>query len=136
MDIPNRLLLGRMVVGPDYYGCHNTGLAPAILHSIWLQRHPLSNRGFHYVVGPQVHLQDAARKLIAGDVPQDASFVEFGDGRRRVTFARTYKTALTRFAFLVDEITKANTAAQAQHQRLLAKAQRGDFQATLDLLDY
>lgn len=64
-----RLTLGKMLVGPEHYGCSNTGLAPAILNSKWLRLHPLSNRGFRFVIGPESHLQEAARMLVAGLVP-------------------------------------------------------------------
>lgn len=133
---PPRLPVGRKFIGPDYYGCSNTGLAPTILHSRWLHLHPLSNRGFRFVIGPDVHLQEAAQLLTTGKVPAGQNFVEFGGGQRRVTFARTYSVAKTRFAFLVKELLAENAKTQASQRRTLAKARSGDAQARLDLLDF
>lgn len=132
---PLSLHLGRKFIGPDHYGCMNTGLAPTILHSRWLHAHPKSNRGFRYVVGPDIYLQQAAKMLIAGHVPYDETFVEFGD-QIRVTFHRTYDTAKRRFAFLVKEITEANARMKARHQAVLDKARAGDMQAVIDLGDF
>jgi len=132
---PSRLRLGQKCIGPDHYGCMNTGLAPAMLHSRWLHEHPLSNRGFLYVIGPDIYLQQAAKMLISGAVPADHSFVEFSD-KIRVTFARTYDVAKERFAFLVNEITEQNARIRARHQAVRSKALTGDMQAALDLSDF
>jgi hypothetical protein len=132
---PLSLHLGQKFIGPDHYGCMNTGLAPAILHSRWLHAHPHSNRGFKYVVGPDIYLQQAAKMLVAGQVAYDETFVDFSD-RIRVTFARSYDVAKRRFAFLVKEIKENNARLKARHEAVLDKARTGDLQAVLDLGDF
>ena len=130
-----RLWLGQKLVGPDHYGCMNTGLAPAMLRSRWLHEHPLSNRGFRYVIGPDIYLQQAAKMLTSGAVRADESFVEFSD-KIRVTFARKYETAKRRYAFLVKEITANNERLRSLHLATREKARAGDMQAVADLGDF
>lgn len=136
MQLPTRLAAGKMFIGPDHYGCMNTGLAPTLLHSKFLHDHPSAGRGYRFAIGPEVFVQEAVRKLVLGKVPPGQAYAEFNDGRDRVTFAKTYATAKRRFGFLVDEITKANAKVRATHLRLRRRAAKGDMKAVMSLMDY
>ena len=50
MKVP-RLEKGKGYKGPEFYGCYNTGMAPAIFHS----------RQGCYIVGPELRCRDAMR---------------------------------------------------------------------------
>jgi len=64
-----RLAKGKGYKGPDFYGCFNTGTAPAIFHS----------RTGKYVVGPELPARDAMR---AGLTLMEHKRCH-GEGRRR-----------------------------------------------------
>ena len=132
--IAKRLAPGRMVVGPDHYGCCNTGMAPALFRSKFLHDH--FRYRYKFAIGPEVFVEAAVRMLVFDKVPPGQAFVEFNGGRDRVTFAVTYKTARKRFDFLVAEITVANAAARAKHMALRTRAKAGDMAAVLGLVDY
>jgi len=57
-----RLAKGRGYKGPEFYGCFNTGMAPAVFHS----------RYDKYYVGPELYCHDAIRAGI-GPVAKETS---------------------------------------------------------------
>jgi hypothetical protein len=135
VKMPHRMPLGQMIIGPDFYGCINTGLAPTLLHSRALSVSSTAFRGFRFVIGPRLYVERGVLALIQNKVPSGRAYMEF-DGNRRVTFAKTYATAKRRFAALVEAQEVANRAESTKHQRLLKKARTGDQQAVVDLIDY
>lgn len=132
-SLPQRMPLGTMFLGPDYYGCIGTGLRPAILKSSFLRDH---ESGYRFAIGPEIFVQDAVARLVRGRVPRGQAFVEFDEGRRRVTFCKTYVTAKTRFRFLCKEIDEDNAKQRRTHRRLLTRARNGDANAILRLSDF
>lgn len=136
IEFPRRLTLGKMMVGPEWYGCINTGMRAVMYKSKILAQNPRAGRGLLFVCGPQLHCQDAVSALLMGNVPEGQNFVEFNSGRVRVTFCRTYKTAKARFQVLCDEQEKWNTETAARHLGLKERAAQGDMAATINLIDF
>jgi hypothetical protein len=134
MTIPHRMPKGRILLGPDFYGCINTGMAPALLKSKALADYPTLSRGFRFAVGPHLFVEQAVKALMFNQVKQGRGYYEF-DGRR-VTFCRTYATAKRRFAVLVSAAEAANAEARAEHNALRASAKTGYLQAVLGLMNY
>lgn len=108
MTFPTRIAKGKLLLGPEYHGCVNTGMRPALLHSRFLAEHPRSSRGYRFVIGPELFVQEAVTRLVMGKVPPGQAFVESALGDWRVTFAKTYATAKKRLAFLSQEIVDWN----------------------------
>jgi hypothetical protein len=113
-QFPPRLAKGKIFVGPEYYGCVNTGMRPAILHSKFMEDHPSMVRGYRFAVGPELWVQEAVRRLVLGKVPAGQGFVESALGDWRVTFCKTYATAKTRLEFLAKEIVTWNKQQRAK----------------------
>lgn len=104
---PVRLKLGMMVVGPDFFGCSNTGRAAVLLKSKRFKTAPanLNRQGYRFAVGPQLFAEQAVRDYLLGEYPAkpNQGFVEYDGGQYSVTFFKTYAQAKARFAFLVRE---------------------------------
>ncbi len=137
MKMPSRMTTGRDLEGPDYYGCVNSGMAPAILKSKALADYGRLGlaRGFKFAVGPQLFIQDAINDVIRGRMKKGATWTRDG-GHYKVRLFKTYKAAKAYFEKLVAEVIAINAAEQVKHRELLRKAKAGDVQAVLALADY
>ncbi len=135
-SLPLKMKAGQILLGPDFYGCINTGIAPAILHSRILKEYPRLNRGYRFVVGEQMYVEQAAKDLLFDRVPKTQAYIEYEDGRRSAKFFRTYKAAKNHFLFLSAEAEKRNKKIRAEHESTKARAAKGDMQAVADLIDY
>ena len=120
MTIP-RLAKGRGYKGPEFYGCMNTGMAPAIFHS----------RTGKYLVGPEIPCRDAMR---AGVTLTNAR--KHGEGRRQVRLYKTRGPAAKRFAVLCNTAEIENEAMRQDHRKTAALAAKGDIGAALHLGDF
>lgn len=106
-----RLNKGKGRVGPDWYGCSNTGTAPAILHS----------RCGRYFVGPEV--------AVFGDA---ALLWHKGDQRKRSVTVYGYKvrvfkcgtSARKAFRALCDSAEERNANIREHHKADLKAAQQ------------
>ncbi len=138
MNMPSRMTTGRYIVGPDHYGCSNTGMAPAILKSNALASYGRLGlaRGFKFAVGPQILIGEAISALVRGRMKKGATWKHGTITMSRVRFFKTYKAAKAYFEKKVTEAIAVNVAEQVRHRELLRKAKAGDQQAVLDLADY
>ena len=127
VTIPTRLPKGRILLGPDFYGCINTGMAPALLKSGALAKFPTLSRGYRFAVGPHLFVEQAVKALMFGQVKKGRGYYEFSG--RRVTFCKTYATAKRRFTALVTEAESVNAKVRAEHIALKTRAKAGDMQA-------
>jgi hypothetical protein len=134
VTIPTRLPKGRILLGPDFYGCINTGMAPALLKSKALANFPTLSRGYRFAVGPHLFVEQAVKALMFDRVKAGRGYYEF-DGRR-VVFCKTYATAKKRFAALVEQAEAVNAKVRAEHLAVKTRAKAGDLQAVVDLIDY
>jgi hypothetical protein len=137
MNMPSRMTMGRYIVGPDHYGCSNTGLAPAILKSNALASYGRLGlaRGFKFAVGPQLLIAAAISNVVRGRMKKGATWTD-SNGLHKVRLFKTYKAAKAYFEKLVAESIATNVAEQVRHRELLRKAKAGDQQAVLDLAEY
>ena len=135
MNMPSRMKTGRYIVGPDFYGCSNTGMAPAILKSKALANYGRLGlaRGFKFAVGPMLFIEDAINNVVRGRMKKGAT-ANFG--QHKVRLFKTYKAAKAYFEKLVAAAIATNVAEQVKHRELLRKAKAGDQQAVRDLADY
>ncbi|MEN6367761.1 MAG: hypothetical protein ABFC88_13195 [Thermoguttaceae bacterium] len=117
-----RLAKGRGYKGPEFYGCCNTGLAPAIFHS----------RTGKYVVGPEIPCRDAMREgLTLGN-----KRVHGKDPRRRVWIFKGRKPAIAKFMALCGARILENETIRREHAGTARKAASGDLVAALKLGDF
>ncbi|KKN66363.1 hypothetical protein LCGC14_0471840 [marine sediment metagenome] len=137
MNMPSRMTTGRYLVGPDFYGCSNTGMAPAILKSNALASYGRLGlaRGLKFAVGPQVYIADAISDVVRGRMKKGATWTN-NNGLHKVRLFKTYKAAKAYFEKLVAAAIATNVAEQVRHRELLRKAKAGDQQAVLDLANY
>lgn len=137
MRMPKRMIAGRYLLGPDFYRCSNTGTAPAILKSKALANYGRLGlaRGFKFVVGSQIYIEEAISAVVRGRMPTGATWTS-DSNQRKVRFFKTYKAAKVAFEKLVDEAVAVNRAEKMKHQNLMSKARAGDMQAVLDLANY
>lgn len=121
-----RLAMGKGWKGPEFYGCFNTGLAPAIFHS----------RTGKYAVGPEIPCRDA---MANGGLLSDRRIHDMGgkgDARRRVYVFKSRGPAVRKFAELAAAAALANENIAAEHRADAAAARKGDMAAALRLGDY
>ena len=117
-----RLNKGRGFKGPEFYGCFNTGMAPAIFHS----------RTGKYVVGPELPARDAMR---AGTLLTKVRTVGT-DPRRKVWIFRGRKPAVAKFMALCGARILENHNVRQEHLATARKAATGDMAAVLALGDF
>ncbi len=120
MKVP-RLRPGRGYGGPEFYGCMNTGLRPAIIHS----------RSGKYVVGPELRCRDAMRR---GITLQNVRV--WGREPQRVWIYKTRSSAVAKFKALCESRINENQAMREKHAEAARKAAQGDVAATLALGDF
>ena len=120
-----RLTKGKGVRGPDFYGCCNTGMAPAIVHS---------NVAGRYLVGPELYVSDFQYTFQIFKQPRKRKFVF--DGCRVVHAFKTRKAAVELFQQQCAAAKAQNDKIADEHRRDLAAAQSGDLAAASRLLDY
>jgi len=136
MDLPTRLTLGKYYIGPDHYGCFNTGLAPAILKSRLLYKWCKSQHLF--AVGPQLFIDDAISDLLHHRPRHfrgtKATWIR--EKRYKVRFFRTSKAAKRYFLTLVMTAIEKNKQERSTHKALIEKAKAGDMSAVSELINY
>ena len=80
-----RLAKGKGFKGPEFYGCMNTGMAPAIFHS----------RTGKYVVGLEIPCREAMRS--GACVGNARVYNNSNDGRRKVRIFKSRGPAVAKF---------------------------------------
>ena len=116
-----RLAKGKGFKGPDFYGCFNTGTAPAIFHS----------RTGKYVVGPE----SAAREAMSEGICLTNKRC-YGKDRRKVWIFKGRGPAVARFMVLCGARILENAQVRAEHIATARKAATGDIGAALALGDF
>jgi len=116
-----RLDKGKGFKGPDFYGCMNTGTAPAIFHS----------RTGKYVVGPE----SAAREAMSEGICLTNKRC-YGKDRRKVWIFKGRGPAVARFMVLCGARILENAQVRAEHIATARKAAAGDIGAALALGDF
>ncbi len=141
MDIPMRLGKGKGIVGPDHFGCINTGLAPGLLRSEKMADFPSLFDGCRFAVGPVAYINDAIMERARRPRARSVSLNE----RRTVYFYRTYKAAKARYKVLCDEVRTANERARQEVEQARATLRAAGpaglvteqgFQAAMVLADH
>lgn len=122
VTLPRTLKPGRFYIGPDFYGCCNTGTAPAILKSRHVAR---------FFVGPELAIESAVYAVLADKAKQ-----VFVSGRDKVFIFKTAANAKAKFAELVKAACERNRQIAADHRRDRDLAAKGDMAAALRLGDY
>jgi hypothetical protein len=121
MQVP-RLAKGKGYKGPDFYGCFNTGMAPAIFHS----------RCGKYYVGPEILCRDAMRNGIGYFDNRRGISV----GRQRIWIFKGRAPAVRRFSIMCEAATKENDKIRQEHIAAQQAASCGDIAAALSLGDF
>jgi len=116
-----RLAKGHGYKGPEFFGCFNTGMAPAIFHSITGK----------YVVGPEIPCRDAMRQ---GDTLLGRRTV--GEGRRKVCIFAGRKPAVVKFMVLCGAQIMENYGVRQDYLATRHKAAQGDLAAALAFGDF
>ncbi len=118
-----RLAKGQGYKGLEFYGCFNTGMAPAIFHS----------RTGKYVVGPEIPCRDAMR---IGVCLTDTRVDKGRDLRRTVWIFKGRKAAVNKFLALCGARIIENEAVRREHAETARRARAGDMAAVLALGDF
>ncbi len=117
-----RLGKGKGFKGPEFYGCMNTGLAPAIFHS----------RTGKYVVGPEIPCREAMQAGACLDNKRTWGT----DARRKVYIFKGRAAAVAKFMVMCGARILENAQIRAEHAETARKARNGDMAAVLALGDY
>lgn len=117
-----RLDKGKGFKGPEFYGCFNTGLAPAIFHS----------RTGKYVVGPEI----PCREAMQAGACLDRKRTWGTDDRRKVYIFKGRAAAVSKFLALCGAAILQNHQIRQEHIETARKARGGDMAAVLALADY
>ena len=120
-----RLAKGQGIKGPEFYGCCNTGLAPAIVNSSIAGR---------YIVGPELYVTESQFVRTIGLNPRKRKFMF--DRTRTVVAFKTRASAVKLFCKLCEAAKAQNDKIADEHRRDLAAAKAGDLEAALRLGDY
>jgi len=116
-----RLDKGKGFKGPEFYGCFNTGLAPAIFHS----------RTGKYVVGPETVCRDAMQQCVCHTAART-----WGVGNRKVFIFKGRAAAVSKFLALCGAQILQNHEIRVEHIKTARAAAAGDMAAVLALGDY
>lgn len=119
-----RLAKGKGYKGPEYYGCFNTGMAPAIFHS----------RCGKYFVGPEIPCRDAMRAGLG--LFAKMRVANGADPRRKVWIFKGRKAAVRKFLALCGARILENDAIRREHAETARRAAAGDMTAALKLGDF
>ncbi len=120
MNIP-RIPKGKGYLGPEYFGCCNTGRRPALFHSV----------NGKWIVGPELACREALEQNL-----------HCGTKRRhqvsgsKVYVCKTRQSAVYDFGLLCKEVETWNKTQKASYERECAKARKGDLSAALSMGDY
>jgi hypothetical protein len=115
MNVP-RIPAGKGYLGPEWFGCCNTGRRPAIFHSI----------NGKWVVGPEISARETLEQHL-----------HYGPKRRiqvsgaSVLVCKTRTSAIHGFTKLCAEVETWNEVQKATYQRDRVKAATGDLAAAL-----
>ncbi len=117
-----RLAKGKGFKGAEFFGCFNTGMAPAIFHS----------KTGKYLVGPEIPCREAMERFIT------LSNKRVWDDRhgRRVWLFKGRGPAVKKFMELCQAREDENANIRREYQETKAKAAAGDIGAALKLGDY
>jgi hypothetical protein len=105
----------------EFYGCYNTGTAPAIFHS----------RTGKYVVGPEEAAREAMRQHACLEDGRG-----WGAGRRRVWIYKSRGPAVNKFLALCGARILENEQVRQEYLETLNKAKTGDMAAAVALGDF
>jgi hypothetical protein len=119
-----RLDKGKGFKGPEFYGCFNTGMAPAIFHS----------RTGKYVVGREIPCRDAMQAGACLD--KKRTWGGKDDARRKVFIFKGRESAVAKFLELCGEQILQNHNIRVEHIKTARAAAAGDMAAVLALGDY
>lgn len=119
-----RLAKGKGYKGPEFYGCFNTGMAPAIFHS----------RCGKYYVGPEIPCRDAMRAGIGYFAK--VRVVNGADPRRKVWIFKGRRAAVAKFMALCGARIIENETVRREHAEATRKAAAGNMAAALALGDF
>ncbi len=117
-----RLDKGKGFKGPEFYGCFNTGLAPAIFHS----------RTGKYVVGPEI----PCREAMQAGACHDSKRTWGTDPRRKVYIFKGRAAAVSKFLALCGAQILQNHNIRVEHIKTARAAAAGDIGAALALADF
>jgi len=119
-----RLAKGQGYKGPEFFGCFNTGLAPAIFYS----------RSGKYVVGPEIPCRDAMRAGMT--LFAKVRVVNGADPRRKVWIFKSRAAAVRKFLALCGARLLENDAMRREYAETARRAAAGDVAAVLALGDF
>lgn len=118
---------GKYLKGPDFYNCCNTGTQPILMR---LEEHYAPKNVKYMVCEAELDYRDAIRAGIFGNT----RVVKVG--KRKAWLYRTRKSAVTKFVTICNERLDRNRKLQAEHQSLIARANKGDIGAALAAGDF
>ena len=114
--LPRRLPIGKMVRGPEYYGCCNTGHMPVLVHSAQLEN--FCSRGFRFCVGDDLYISDAMNAVLFPKAGKPKTSV-WKTKYATVRFFKTYKAAKKYFLDRCETIWEFSARVKAEEAREL-----------------
>lgn len=123
-----RFTRGRGLGGPEFAGCCNTGMRPAILRCPYKEiREPL------FFVGPEIAI-DRHQMRIGLDRLQGKRKTRYGDDPRQTVYVfKTKRAAVAKFLKLCAAILEYNRQEREEVTKQRKRAQAGDLRAVLAL---
>lgn len=106
--------MNKGLLGPEWFGCCNTGRRPALFHSI----------NGKWVIGPELSCREVLERRL-----------HYSTKRKHdcVTVLKTRSVAIKVFKGLCKEVETWNEEQKANYQRERIKAREGDLAAVLNL---
>ena len=114
--LPRRLPIGKMVCGPEYYGCCNTGHMPVLMHSARLENFCM--QGFRFAVGDELYIADAMNAILFPKAGKPKTSV-WKTKYATVRFFKTYKAAKKYFLDRCETIWEFSARVKAEEAREL-----------------
>lgn len=124
MEGKRSLSIGQMIVGPDAYGCINSGMAPAICHSRIAKKHLEKP----WVVGRHFEIKFNNIENILKSMRNEPT--------PYVKFFKKSKPAWKEFDRLCKQMLESNRQDVEHVRKLRTQAKNGDMDAVLSLNDY
>jgi hypothetical protein len=126
--LPQRMKMGQGIVGPDYYGCINSGKAPVISKDKHIAKY--TNGEKQFAVGRMSGV--SYYELFCAIINEDKAYFKC----HGIRLFKTYKTEKKCFTKMIKEVELWNRRQAEKHHALKQKAAQSDVGAEWNLIDY
>jgi hypothetical protein len=136
-ELPNRMKDNQLIRIPHFFGCMGEVRTAIWKPKILRDEQILNPKGFRYVVGPDLHLNDAVIYMLRGKTTHKTKHIR---DAYTIYFFKHYRSALKYFKSVWEERVENNQRIADEYQKAQRKANSSNPQerveGTAELLDF